>query len=87
MELRLLMNVMESIAELLKLDIHMGWQKTENSIAYAFERNGGLDALEDVQKHQNYNVYQAATEILTKFFEVEDPITSAGNQNSSQIST
>lgn len=34
---RLLHNILESIIEFLKLDKLMGWDKTENSLAYRIE--------------------------------------------------
>lgn len=48
---------MESIEELLKMDEYFGWKKTENSVAYLFERNGGLEAIEELQKHPNKSIY------------------------------
>jgi len=54
---RLLSNLLESIDSLLKLDDFYGWKKTEHSVAFVFERNGGLDALEEVQKHPNKQIY------------------------------
>ncbi len=59
-ELRLLSNIIEAIDELLKLDIHMGLKNTPNSICLMFEKYGGLDALEEAQKHPNYDIYQKA---------------------------
>ncbi len=46
-DLRLLKNILESIAEFLSLDAIMGWTKTENSVAFHFEKAGGIDALEE----------------------------------------
>lgn len=48
---------MEAIEEMLKIDDFFGWKKTENSVAFLFERNGGLDALEELQKHPNKAIY------------------------------
>jgi hypothetical protein len=52
-DLRLLKNILESMAEFLALDVLMGWSKTENSVAYHFEKAGGIDALEETQKCSN----------------------------------
>lgn len=54
---RLLLNVLEAIEDFLALDNIMGWVRTDRSIAYNFERAGGLDALEEVQRHQNPQIY------------------------------
>jgi hypothetical protein len=63
---------LESIQEFLSLDEEMNWTKTENSMAYSFERAGGIDSLEEVQKHPNYELYKMANDILTKFFDQDD---------------
>ena len=47
----------------------MGWVKSENSVAFALEKAGCLDALEEVQKHPNYEIYMFANSILSKYFE------------------
>jgi Atypical Arm repeat len=80
-EARLLLNILESISGFLQLDHIMGWQRSESSIAYLFEKAGGLDALEEVQRNSNYALYGAANEILTKFFE-QEPDGTTSNQAS-----
>lgn len=44
------------------------FSKTEQSMAYNWERAGGLDALEEVQTHQNIEIYKASAEIILKYF-------------------
>ncbi len=70
-EFALFKNVMEAVDMMLKLDLERGWQKTENAIAYLFEKTGGLDALEDAQKHADFQVYKLAHDILQAYFEQE----------------
>jgi hypothetical protein len=38
---------LETIEVFLQLDIIMGWSKTDSSVAYHFEKAGGIDALEE----------------------------------------
>ena len=56
---------------MIKLDEYYKWAKTDNSIAYQFELNGGLDALEEAQKHPNKRVYDFSSHILCTYFEVD----------------
>jgi succinyl-CoA synthetase beta subunit len=53
---------------MLQLDEYFALNRTENSIALMFERNGGLDALEEVQKHPNKLIYDQSVKILTSYF-------------------
>lgn len=66
------MNILESMDCLLALDLYFGYKGTENSIALSFERAGGLDSIEDVQKHPNYKVYEMANKLLNDYFELEN---------------
>ena len=40
---------------------------------------GGLDQLEDLQKHPNLEIYKQSNEILHKYFEVEEEMNSDNN--------
>jgi hypothetical protein len=71
-ELRLQNNLLESLECLLALDDSQGWRRTERSIAYLFERTGGLDIIEEVQRTANYDLYKRAADITTRFFEVQE---------------
>ncbi len=62
------MNVLESTECLLQLDTLNGWQGPQ-SVNKIFEQFKGIDALEELQKNPNYEIYLKATELLTKFFE------------------
>jgi hypothetical protein len=42
----------------------MGWSKTESSVAYHFEKTGGIDALEETQKCPNQDIYLKAANII-----------------------
>ena len=68
---------------MLKLDEERNWKHSEHAIAFLFERQGGIDALEEVQKHADYKVYQLGHGVLAKFFDqdlVMDQTTSAISQ-------
>ena len=71
-DLRLLKNILEAIAEFLTLDALMGWTKTESAVAYHFERAGGLDAIEDVQKSSNMEIYHMAVELVKTYFDIDE---------------
>lgn len=72
-DLRLLKNILESIYDILELDNLMPEIKqTDGSMAHNWELAGGLDTLEDVQKHPNMDIYKAAGEIILRFFPTEE---------------
>ena len=78
---RLLLNVLESINDMLALDLEMPTIKnTDQSVAYNWERAGGIDALEEVQKHPNQTIYKASYEILEKYFEQTQTASTQGAQ-------
>lgn len=77
---RLTMNLLEAIDAILKLDEIMGWSKTDRSMAYLFERTGGLDVLDEVQKNPNFQIYKQAAEITSKYFEVEETMQTSAPQ-------
>ncbi len=70
---------MEAIDDILKLDVFYGWKQTERSMAHLFELNKGLDALEEIQKHPNKDIYEQASSILTNHFETEETQMDVGN--------
>lgn len=55
--------------DLLALDLYFGYKGTNNAIALSFERAGGLDAIEEIQKHPSYEIYDMANKLLLKYFE------------------
>ena len=68
-DMRLLKNILEAIYDVLELDNCIPeMRQTDKSMAYNWEKAGGLDALENIQSHPNHEIYKAAGEILTKFF-------------------
>jgi hypothetical protein len=71
-DVRLLSNLMEAIEALLQLDEFFDWKKTDNSIAYMIEKNSGLDALEELQKHPNKQIYDQAVALLTNYFDLDN---------------
>eukprot|EP00347_Sterkiella_histriomuscorum_P007064 403350389 len=73
---RLLSNILEAIEEILNLDEFNSWKATEKSVAFMFEKNSGLDALEELQKNPNKDVYDKSMQILTKYFELEESMDS-----------
>lgn len=64
---------------MLKLDDYFGTRNTKNSIVTMFENAGGIDALEEMQKHPNYEIYQLANRILASNFESVDPMNDTGD--------
>ncbi len=63
---------MESIDCLLQLDAQNEWKRTEKSIAFKFEQNNGLDALEELQKNPNKSIYDQSVKILSDHFELDN---------------
>jgi len=78
MDLRLILNVIESIECLLKLDDWYGWGQTDKSVALLFERYGGLDSLDELLKHPSMDVYNKCNEILLKYFEQAESMDISG---------
>lgn len=64
---RLLMNVLESIHKFLRYDREVGLEG-EASIKDFFEAQGGLDALNKLSDHSNFQVYAAVSDILDQFY-------------------
>ncbi len=54
---KLTMFILDSIEELLKLDSFLHIENTERSIKLIFERLKGLDALDELAKHPNMDIY------------------------------
>ena len=76
------MNILDAIDCSLMLDELNGWTKTENSISFVFETSKGLDGLERVQANPNQGVYNAAINLLSKYFEVvEEVVMNQGSSN------
>lgn len=71
---------MEALTDLFELDKINGWGNTAHSVTNAYNNNGGLDALEDLQRHPNLEVYQMSTKLLTKYFEVEGDMEGSSTQ-------
>ena len=64
---------MEAINDILELDnLFPEYRQTDQSMVHNWERAGGLDALESVQRHPNMEIYKAAGEILTKYYTLEE---------------
>lgn len=66
---RLLMNLLDAVEELLKLDEVLGTVNTDQAISLRFEGMEGLDVLEDVMKHPSMDVYNRCDQILQKYFQ------------------
>lgn len=78
---RLLMNVLEAVDAMLRLDNEAGFANTDNAMVFLFETQKGLDALEEVQKNPNKAVYDYSVLILNKYFDTEDQPMDTGAQN------
>ena len=44
----------------------------EKSFAYKYEMEGGLDTLEELQKHPNITVFEEVDKLITKYFDEDD---------------
>jgi importin subunit alpha-1 len=62
-EARLIRNILEALEELLKLDKINGWVE-QASVANTFNNKGGLDSLEELQRHPNMEIYHQSSAIL-----------------------
>ena len=67
-DVKIILVVLESMEVMLKLGVKRG------TTAYtdALEEEGGIDALENLQEHENNDVYEKAAAIVEKFFGGED---------------
>lgn len=86
-DVRLLMGALDSLDDLLALDAWYGSEGTSYSLTAEFERNGGLDRLEEVMKHPNMDVYNRASRLMAKYFERVPVIEAAQSTNMSDVST
>lgn len=68
-EVRLIMNILDAVEQLLELDAVLGTANTDQAIALALERMEGLDIMDDVMKHPSMDVYNRCNDILRKYFE------------------
>ena len=55
--------MIESVGLLLNIDADVE-REEEQTISYKFEQLGGLDALEELQKHPDMKVYNQVEEII-----------------------
>ena len=67
-DLRLIMNILEALETLFKLDEMHGLKGTDQAITQAFEQLEGLDTLDDLMKHPSMEVYNRCNEIFSKYF-------------------
>ena len=74
----IIIEIIQALDILIKLDKSVPEYQGQNSIALKFEIAGGLNELEVLQKHPNATVYTAVDSFITKNFEVEDPQNEAG---------
>ena len=44
----------------------------QNSLAFKFETEGGIDKIEELQKHPNKSIYDAIEVVVTKYFGEDD---------------
>ena len=63
----------EGLNNLLKKGKEISSQRRcENPFISEFESRGGLDKIQDLQKHENTEVYQAALKLLEAHYDLED---------------
>ncbi|XP_064627640.1 importin subunit alpha-1-like [Lineus longissimus] len=67
---KLILHLLQSIDNLMKAAESRGEQET-SALALMIEEAGGLDIIDELQNHENPHVYQAAFELVTKYFSEE----------------
>jgi len=75
---KLLMVVMDGLTNILKTAEKLG---EIDNVARLVEECGGLDKLEQVQQHENEEVYKRAHDMVERFFNQEDEEVEVGNSN------
>jgi len=80
-EARVIAVALEGIDNILKAgQEHYSHLGQENQFTIKLEVEGGLDILENLQQHQNVQIYQRALKILENYFQDEDEIDFSGGQ-------
>lgn len=67
----LLIEILQALGYLLQLDKAVPL-RGDDSIAYKFELAGGLDEIENLQKHPNLSVYQEVEKLVRENFDQEE---------------
>lgn len=68
---QIVMEILQALTTIFELDQRCNL-KDKESFAYRFEIEGGLDELEQLQKHPNLQVYNAVDEMVSKFFDEDN---------------
>jgi hypothetical protein len=84
---RLLLGALDSLDDLIALDSWYGSEGTSYSLTAIFERNGGMDRLEEVMKNPNMDVYNRANRLMVKYFEVVPVIEPSQSTSMADVST
>lgn len=58
-----------------------GWTNTHLSVTKTYNDIGGLDQLEELQKHPNIDIYNQSNSILTNYFEVVESMDESNYKN------
>ena len=64
----MILEILQAMSVILEFDEKCGL-KNEQSFAFKFEMDGGLDELEKLQKHPNITVYNAVDAMVTRYFD------------------
>eukprot|EP00771_Trimastix_marina_P000778 gnl/Trimastix_PCT/1809.p1 GENE.gnl/Trimastix_PCT/1809~~gnl/Trimastix_PCT/1809.p1 ORF type:complete len:544 (-),score=158.95 gnl/Trimastix_PCT/1809:536-2167(-) len=70
-EPRIVIIALEGIENILKVG-EMEAQGNENPYADAIQEHGGVDMVEDLQRHVNPGIYERANQIIVKFFPADE---------------
>jgi len=73
------MNILETFECLIKLETVVHRNDPDFEIRRLIEFNGGLDALEELQKHPNKHIYDASSSLITKYFDLEESVSPTTN--------
>lgn len=70
---KMIIVVLDAIENILKVGLKKSTNGSEGNLyADAVEECGGLDALEDLQRHENEEIYEKSVKILQVYFESEE---------------
>jgi len=69
---KMIMVVLDAMSNILKVGQKDANATEENQFAEMIEEHGGLDTLEELQRHENEEIYEKSVKILQDYFESEE---------------
>lgn len=71
-DVKLVMVILDALSNILKVGLKDAQGVDDNKFAEMIEEHGGLDTLEELQRHENEEVYEKSVKILQEYFESEE---------------